>query len=506
MANTRSGKDTSKPTGVDKNTNARKTREEDEKAAQRRKIEDKRKQRQQELESLRKDLLAAESQLKGSQLTEDERDELQKKHNNFQQVIQSTEADIKKDDEDLMDIDTMEHAATGSNGQAPENGASSIPSQPVPQNTLSPSGDETSVKQEPVDASNGQGQGHHSKTAPPDPDTAIASVEGPVLVESSNPDENNDGELLVRLDKLSVGGHSNGVADAWFMMLAAENLIVRYGPKQAAKYVIQSGKGHNFDGLQQVSDSKSRLCSIMDRDKRGKTRRRYGPENIEGIVGVAILERPPNSESSIAPTTYVKLKWTNIKEEDKHLCRDGTNWITRTNLIEITNEELATSSITEAWEKQETRYNNWEQGVPIGTPSRSPTPCPLDVWQQAKRERSHVPRGQSSITAKREATASPAPNTIIAESNDSSEPQPGNPVRPIPVEGATAAATDSTTPSDKPASQITFSRKDYVERMINSMALDKTDMQAYVRALTLIEADYAVYKGHLLANGGVELY
>ncbi|GKZ98601.1 hypothetical protein AnigIFM59636_004445, partial [Aspergillus niger] len=160
-------------------------------AAQRRKIEDKRKQRQQELEPLRKDLLAAESQLKGSQLTEDERDELQKKHN-FQQVIQSTEADIKKDDEDLMDIDTKEHAATGSNGQAPENGASSIQPQPVPQNRLSPSGDETSVKQEPVDASNGQGQRHHSKTAPPDPDTAIASVEGPVLVESSNPNEDND--------------------------------------------------------------------------------------------------------------------------------------------------------------------------------------------------------------------------------------------------------------------------------------------------------------------------
>ncbi|KAI2858192.1 hypothetical protein CBS76997_11393 [Aspergillus niger] len=304
-------------------------------------------------------------------------------------------ADIKKDDEDLMDIDATEHAATVSNGQAPENGAPSIQSQPVPQNTLSPTGDETSVKQEAVDASYGQGQGHYKKTALPNPDTAIASVEEPDSAGSSNPNEDNDGELLVRLDTLSKDGHSNGVADAWFMMLAAENLIVRYGPKQACKYVIQSGTGHNFDGLQQVSDSKSRLCSIMDRDKRGKTRRRYGPENIEGIVGVAILERPPNTKSSKAPTTYVKLEWTNIKEEDKHLCRDGTNWITRTNLIEITNEELATSKITEAWEKQETRYNNWEQGLPIGTPSRSPTPCPLDVWQRAKPERSHVPRVQN---------------------------------------------------------------------------------------------------------------
>ncbi|GKZ98075.1 hypothetical protein AnigIFM59636_002098, partial [Aspergillus niger] len=192
MANTRSGKDTSKPTGVDKNTNARKTRERDEMATQRRKIEDKRRQRQQELESLRKDLLAAESQLKGSQLTEDERAELQNKHNNFQQVIQSTEADIKKDDEDLMDIDTKEHAATDSNGQALDNGASSIQPQPVPQNTLSPSGDETSVKQEPVDASNGQGQGQHRKAALPDPDTAKASVEEPDLVGSPNPNEDND--------------------------------------------------------------------------------------------------------------------------------------------------------------------------------------------------------------------------------------------------------------------------------------------------------------------------
>ncbi|BCS00138.1 uncharacterized protein AKAW2_50479S [Aspergillus luchuensis] len=505
MANTRSGKDTSKPTGVDKNTNARKTREEDEMAAQRRKIEDKRKQRQQELESLRKDLLAAESQLKGSQLTEDERDELQKKHNNFQQVIQSTEADIKKDDEDLMDIDTTEHAATGSNGQAPENGASSIQPQSVPQNTLSPSGDETSVKQEPVDASNGQGQGQHRKAALPDPDTAKASVEEPDLVGSPNPNEDNDGELLVRLNTFTKDGHSNGTADAWFMMLAAEKLIVRYGPKQACKYVIQSGKGHNSDGLPQVSDPESRLCSIMEKDKRGKNRRRYGPENIEGIVGVAILERPLNTKSSKAPTTYVKLNWTNIKEEDKHLCRDGTNWITRTDLIEITNEELATSKITEAWEKQEARYNNWEQGLPIGTPSRSPTPCPLDVWQRAKRERSCPVRGHSRDTMKREATASPAPDIMNAGSSDSSESQSGNPVRPIP-EGATGAAIDPTTPSDKPASQITFSRKDYVERMTNSMALDKTDMQAYVKALAFIEAEYAVYKGHLLANGGVEVY
>ncbi|GAA93030.1 hypothetical protein AKAW_11142 [Aspergillus luchuensis IFO 4308] len=337
---------------------------------------------------------SAESQLKGSQLTEDERDELQKKHNNFQQVIQSTEADIKKDDEDLMDIDTKEHAATGSNGQAPENGAPSIQPQPVPPNTLSSSGDETSVKQEPVDASNGQRQGQHKKAALPDPDTAKASVEEPDLVGSPNPNEDNDGELLVRLDTLSKDGHSNGTADACFMMLAAEKLIVRYGPKQACKYVIQSGKEHSFDGLQQVSDPESRLCSIMERDKRGKLRRRYGPENIEGIVGVAILERPPKTKSSKAPTTYVKLKWTNIEEEDKHLCRGGTNWITRTDLIELTNEELATSKITETWEKQEARYNNWEQGLPIGTPNRSPTPCLLDILQRAKQaEESGTNRG-----------------------------------------------------------------------------------------------------------------
>ncbi|GLA79020.1 hypothetical protein AtubIFM55763_001433 [Aspergillus tubingensis] len=177
-------------------------------------------------------------------------------------------------------------------------------------------------------------------------------------------------------------------------MLAAEKLIVRYGPKQACKYLIQSGKEHSFDGLQQVSDPESRLCSIMERDKRGKLRRRYGPENIEGIVGVAILERPPKTKSSKAPTTYVKLKWTNIEEEDKHLCRGGTNWITRTDLIELTNEELATSKITETWEKQEARYNNWEQGLPIGTPNRSPTPCLLDILQRAKQaEESGTNRG-----------------------------------------------------------------------------------------------------------------
>ncbi|PYH64023.1 uncharacterized protein BO88DRAFT_458515 [Aspergillus vadensis CBS 113365] len=94
---------------------------------------------------------------------------------------------------------------------------------------------------------------------------------------------------------------------------------------RAGKYVIQSGKGHNFNGLQQVSDSESRLCSIMDRDKQDKKHRRYGPENIKEIISVAILERLPITKTSKAPMTYVKLKWTNIKEEDKNLYRDGTN-------------------------------------------------------------------------------------------------------------------------------------------------------------------------------------
>ena len=41
--------------------------------------------------------------------------------------------------------------------------------------------------------------------------------------------------------------------------------------------------------------------------------------------------------------------------------------------------------------------------------------------------------------------------------------------------------------------------------MTNSMALDKTDMPARVKAVALIEAEYTVYKGHFLVNRGVEV-
>ncbi|PYH67151.1 uncharacterized protein BO88DRAFT_427299 [Aspergillus vadensis CBS 113365] len=103
-----------------------------------------------------------------------------------------------------------------------------------------------------------------------------------------------------------------------------------------------------------------------------------------------------------------------------------------------------------------------------------PTPCPLDIWQRVKRERS----------CPQEVTASPAPDIINTGSSDRT----------------TGAAINLTTPSDKPASQITFSQKNYVERMTNSMVLDKTDIQAYMKTLALIKAKYMVYKNHLLIN------
>jgi hypothetical protein len=89
--------------------------------------------------------------------------------------------------------------------------------------------------------------------------------------------------------------------------------------------VIQPSVGYNTDGLQEVSDAESWLCNIKIKDGRGEKHRCYGLENIAGIYRVAIMDLPHNSTFSKAPMTYIKIKWKDINEEHKHLCREGCN-------------------------------------------------------------------------------------------------------------------------------------------------------------------------------------
>jgi hypothetical protein len=138
-------------------------------------------------------------------------------------------------------------------------------------------------------------------------------------------------DILVRMESLPTVDHSGGVGDAWCRARRSIRIIVRYGPPQAAKYVIQPGHRSLTHGLQEVSNAESRLCNIMVTDDKGERHCRYGVENIVGIAGVAISPEG----------TYVKLIWTGIDKEHQHLCPNGYNWKRRTDLKDRFGKELS---------------------------------------------------------------------------------------------------------------------------------------------------------------------
>ncbi|KAH1970746.1 hypothetical protein KXV92_007586, partial [Aspergillus fumigatus] len=86
-----------------------------------------------------------------------------------------------------------------------------------------------------------------------------------------------------------------------------------------------------------------------------------------------------------AEGTYLKLIWTGIDKEHQHLCPNGYNWNRRTDLNSRFGKEMSELRIQKAWELQEKRFNDWEAKCNPGTPGRSPTPFPFDVFYRRKR-------------------------------------------------------------------------------------------------------------------------
>ncbi|GFF63978.1 hypothetical protein IFM51744_11189 [Aspergillus udagawae] len=508
----RSGKETFQSSGVQKNINARKNREDPKIAALRKEIQGKRKQRQEELETIKKNLHAIESQLKNSELTQDERDHLQGERSRFEKSRQEIEEEIREADGEQMDIDITE-----SQGPNPtEDGPLFVQSHSADEN-------ETPVKTEHVEGSITHTQRSESASSAPTPETIRNSVEKGDPRNHVDPSDDDDDELLVGMKKLSTVDYSDGVADAWCRVRRTRKLIVRYGPRRAAKYVIQPGVGYKTDGLQEVSDAESRLCDIKIRDGRGEKRRRYGLENIVGIIGVAIMDQPHDSTSTFskAPTTYIKIKWKDIDRE--HEERLGTrNWIRRTDLKDLMGEKMADIKIKEAWNRQEARYNDWITGNEIGNAERSPTPFPLDVYRLRREEsrgplnvrpRTTIKREETPLASveSREATeeaTTPKPATVTnrlgATSSSETEAQVGSRV----PDTQNSMEEGSSGQENNSESRPTFSQKQYKEAMIKDMDLDtlrREDLQAYVQALALIQAQYATYKAYMLKHGAIEV-
>ncbi|KAJ5500658.1 hypothetical protein N7453_009709 [Penicillium expansum] len=210
-------------------------------------------------------------------------------------------------------------------------------------------------------------------------------------------DDDEYGEVLSNLTTLSNGQDQDGEPDAWSRLGRSRVLLVRYGPYKAAKYRVQTANGYNTAGLQKVSDPETRISHIKYQGEDGEKHRQYTRNNVVGIVGVAIKER--KSGSKTAPVTYVKIKWKDIGEADQKLLTRNTCWITNVDLIALTDVDTAAQKITEAWDKQELRYNNWQGLIGRDSPDRSPSPCPLDTF---KAERNQI--------LKREGTNEPIPS------------------------------------------------------------------------------------------------
>lgn len=195
-------------------------------------------------------------------------------------------------------------------------------------------------------------------------------------------------EVLTDLKKLSIGRDHDGEPDAWSRLGRSNVLLVRYGPYKAAKYRVQPGNGYSTQGLQKVSKLKTRISHVMYEGEDGEDHYRYSRDNIVGIVGVAFYERKDiDKVYKTAPPAFVKIKWQGIDAAHQKLLTRGNSWITKADLVRLTDSATAEQKISEAWDKQEERHNQWQGQIGRDSPDRSPTPCPLDSFKAQKEER-----------------------------------------------------------------------------------------------------------------------
>ncbi|KAB8213192.1 hypothetical protein BDV33DRAFT_210444 [Aspergillus novoparasiticus] len=341
-----------------------------------------------------------------------------------------------------------------------------------------------------------------------------------VEMDVSDDDENDD--VLVSLQSLSISadGLADGLADAWFRARGGAKAIVRLGPRRHPKYEIRSAKGYRTTDLQDVSDAESRISSIMTRDQTGRRRRLYGLDNIAGLDGVAIVGNGALTSSKRAPSTYVKIKWVDIREEHADLCRNGRNWAPRSDLIAIIGKELADEKIKQMWNVQEERYANWKESQgERGYSARSPTPFPLSVYQETRKIRASMPpENYRNPTVKSEdensSMAGPSytgTTPITVEGQVSSDPSP-MPSSPEGRGGSSASQarerdnsadinTDERVPKPK-----TFSEGQYMENMKRDLGLEtlrEIDMESYIHQMALVRASFDVYRGKMESNGYV---
>lgn len=333
-------------------------------------------------------------------------------------------------------------------------------------------------------------------------------------------DDDNDDDVLVSLQTMSTS--TEGVADAWFRDRQGEKAIVRLGPRRYPKYEVRPAKGYSTANLQEASDTESRISCIMTRDETGKKQRLYGIDNIAGLDGVATMGNGAVTSSLRAPTTYVKIKWVGIREEHSHLCRNGKNWATRSDLIDILHKKLADDNLRKLWDVQEKRHAEWKNGrMGRRSSDRSPTPFPLDVYQEIRNARGSIPpEVHRGPTVKREDEPLFMPEPHRKEATPLA---PGNQASTDSTPTTTGARSSETTeaggsgapghgrdgsanPNAHEQKPKTFSQHQYLENMKQDLGLGElqnSDMGKYIEQMALVRAKFDAYRGEMERQGYV---
>ncbi|KAJ5460996.1 uncharacterized protein N7458_002548 [Penicillium daleae] len=369
------------------------------------------------------------------------------------------------------------------------------------------------------------GDGENEPVEPNDtPMDTSADVTRPVKNMVPDPAEGfDDRSLIVRFNKLATtNGQRGGQPEAWCKRGTSRKVIIRLGPPEAVKYVFRSAKGYNLRNLPEASYSASRITQIWDVDEHGNRHRRYTAENIDGIIGVAIQERAdPDREYKNAPTTYLKVVFVNIWEEDQHKLTNGLAWIPKADLDPLYEDEEIMAVINTVWDQQEERYNQHEKEAGGDDFDRLPSVCPLEVFKREKRSRTRSASPRTSLEnarpwsgAKRGATATPTKlNKIMRESSDrdvKQEPEEDSLFVQQPKETGEPplSSTVADLPSDAQKAEkrepLRFNKWTYIAELRRSEKWDTMSEKEKAKRMAKALARYHHYREERLRMGDIE--
>lgn len=181
-------------------------------------------------------------------------------------------------------------------------------------------------------------------------------LQGPsVCADDERNDDSSYGRSCAHLHRLTYR------VEAWCRVGRGAWLIVRLGPPGRCRYALNKAYCAHLASLPDVSDTRLRIPNITRSHDGWSGARKYSYKNVEEFSAVVIAERRDNVGYQRATRLYVKIKWTQIDDEDLHLCPDGYSWIPRSELVRLVGRSVAYTKINEMWITQEARYEEWKK-------------------------------------------------------------------------------------------------------------------------------------------------